>query len=322
MRSMITLSAICFITFLYSCTHNSVVNTNNESEFKSNSPFSIGPFEYSEKVIDTTFPDYMEEVKEIDIRYPISSSLKPYPTIIIEPGFFSESTDLEDIKNRYASHGFLVIGMTNTSHYKLITTSLEPYRIAIEQTIKYAIECNRDSANLLFGLIDTNAIGISGHSMGGGGVLMVCNSDSSTMRSYVKSAIAMNPFGNCDASNIDIPIFIFSSDKDKVINPFMIGKTSKPEDIYSSFESLPMTTERLFSNYKDMDHNGVVDYKLILPTSGNAETFLPAMICWFKVHLSNDTTFAKYLDEKANEFEELKSCFTSHEDVPDYIYFN
>ncbi len=320
MRSVLLnlfLSAMAFSVI--SCTHNKITNT-NEDDINSelNSPFSNGSFEFSNRV-DTVFPSYMEDVQEIDIRIPKSDSNKPFATIIVEPGFFSTSTDLENVKDRYASHGFLVVGVTNTSHYKLISTSLDPYKLALDQTIQYLLELNNLSSSSLFGLIDTNAIGVSGHSMGGGGVIMLCNS-SSQYSKYVKTAIAMNPFGNCDASNISIPIYMFSSDKDNVINPFMLGKTSKPEDIFESFKTLSSSTVRLFANYKDMDHNGVVDFKLILPTSGNADVFLPTMLSWFKVYLENDNSFEKYLKKSEAEFLKLSSSFISHGEVPEYLY--
>lgn len=113
---------------------------------------------------------------------------------------------------------------------------------------------------------------------------------------------------------------MFSSDKDNVINPFMLGKTSKPEDIFESFKTLSSSTVRLFANYKDMDHNGVVDFKLILPTSGNADVFLPTMLSWFKVYLENDNSFEKYLKKSEAEFLKLSSSFISHGEVPEYLY--
>jgi hypothetical protein len=138
-------------------------------------PGENGPCAYATVSGPDSFAAYMSDVKNLTFKIPTSFARPPFPTIILEPGFFSVTTDLDDVQNRYASHGFLVIGVINTAQFNLITTSLEPYKAALLQTLRYAIESSRDSANALFGKIDTTAIGISGHSMGGGGAIMACD---------------------------------------------------------------------------------------------------------------------------------------------------
>jgi alpha-beta hydrolase superfamily lysophospholipase len=262
----------------------------------------------------------MTDVKKLVLRIPSIGTRTPLPTIILEPGFFSVSTDLEDVANRYASHGFIVIGVTNTSHYKLITTSLEPYRQALLQTIQYAVESCKISTSQHFGLVDTNAIGVSGHSMGGGGTIMACDSILHTYSHYIKTAVAMNPFGKCSGFNIKIPVFLFSSELDAIFNPFMPGVSSSPGDVFFTFQSIPSSNTKLYANFKGMDHNAVVDKNFLLSTSGNAPVFLPSMVSWFKVYLAKDTSYQKYIDTTSTEFLTLKSRFIIKESSPDYLY--
>lgn len=284
-----------------------------------NPPDADGAYNYKVS-IDSILPSFMANVKELQIHTPVSDSIVTFPAIILEPGFFSVSTDLEDVSNRYASHGFIVVGVTNTAHFNLITTSLEPYKDALLETVRYLIESCRDSNSDLYGLIDSNAIGISGHSMGGGGTLMASNDVENAYNKHIKTAVCMNPFGKIIGENIRAPIFLFSSDLDAVINPFMLGVSSSPSDVFYSYESITQSTEKLFANFKDMDHNAVVDKNNFLATSGNASVFLPAMVSWFKVHLSQDADYQKYIDTTTAEFNKLKERYISKGRVPYYKY--
>ena len=130
----------------------------------------------------------------------------------------------------------------------------------------------------------------------------------------------MNPFGNCLGPNIQIPIVLFSSETDATFNPGMIGVGSSPANIYASYQSFTKAPSKFFANFKDMEHNGVVDKGLFLPTSGNADVFLPTMVSWFKSKLVGDTLYNKYLDTTSVEFNNLKSRFVAAANVPAYEY--
>jgi hypothetical protein len=307
------------IMAVISCSHFRDTGDDSNATEKFYSPATDGPGTYM-VTVDTTLPSFMPNVKRLELRTPTLASPVALPTIIIEPGFFSVSTDLKDVQNRYATHGFLVVGVTNTAHFNLITTSLEPYKMAILETIRYLVESSKDSNNELFGLIDTNAIGISGHSMGGGGAIMASNDITNDYSRYIESVLCMNPFGRIKGEHIGVPIFMFSSDVDAVINPFMPGVSASPEDVYYSFSTITNSPEKLFANFKGMDHNAVVDKNFLLPTSGNAALFLPSMVSWFKVFLAGETEYQVYLDTTSSEFSAMQSRFIAKGAVPGYYY--
>jgi hypothetical protein len=105
-----------------------------------------------------------------------------------------------------------------------------------------------------------------------------------------------------------------------MINPFMLGVSSSPKDIFTSFQSINSSPTKLYATFKGMDHNAVVDKNIFLNTSGNASAFLPSMISWFKVYLAKDTAYQKYIDTTSSEFRNLQPKFTSKENIPAYIY--
>jgi hypothetical protein len=126
--------------------------------------------------------------------------------------------------------------------------------------------------------------------------------------------------GKCSGANVNIPALLIASELDSVINPFMPGVSSSPEDIFFSFQSIPDNTVKLIAVFKGMDYNAVVDQSTLLKTSGNAAVFLPIMVAWFKVYLNEDSDYSKYIDTTSQEFSALKARFTSKGSVPEYLY--
>lgn len=278
----------------------------------------MGSIHYTVSNSVNKFPAYMHTVSSLTYRIPQTKG--PLPAVIVEPGFFSSTTQLDDVQNRLASHGFLVIGVNNTSHFNLITTNLEPYKAALLETIQFVLHSTTDSSHPLYRKVDTLSIGIIGHSMGGGGVIMACNSIGSDYNRYIKTAIAMNPYGKCSGSNIKIPVMLFSSDRDSIINPFMPHDAASPENVYFSFNSIQNGNIKLFANFKNMDHNGVVNATFLLSTSGSAELFLPTIISWLKVYLAGDVRYEVYLDSNNKAFAVIKDRFVEKGSVAAYQY--
>jgi hypothetical protein len=73
------------------------------------------------------------------------------------PGYGSKAADYAGIIRRLASHGFVVVGLG---------TSPGDGSKAL-QALNWADEKNRDSAHPLFGKLDMDTVGCSGHSLGG-----------------------------------------------------------------------------------------------------------------------------------------------------------
>jgi len=304
-------SVLCCFSF---CVCNPLI----EEEASFFPPTKQGDSNFSVSIDSTGFPAYMDGVDDLTYRIPQSGTPGPFPVMVVEPGFFAQTTSLDDVQDYFASHGFLVAGVNNKSHFNLVTTSLHAYKIAYLQTIEYLVSCNNDSTHALFGIIDTTRIGICGHSMGGGGAILAADSLEHPYNGYISTVIAMNPFGTVSGSRLRVQVLLFSSDLDKTWNPFMPGVSSKPEDIYYTYGTIPATTTRFFANFADMDHNGVVDKHILLPTSGNAHLFLPLMVSWLKTHLCGDERYAPYLDPDAEEFAEIKEPLTTGAVVPAY----
>jgi hypothetical protein len=283
-------------------------------------PGEAGPCAYTIVPGPSRLPAYMSSVQNVTFTIPTSGATAPFPTIIIEPGYFSMATNLGDIQNQYASHGFLVIGVNNNAHFNLIASTLEPYRQALLQTVRFAVESSRADTAALSGLVDTLAIGITGHSMGGGGTIRACDSVAHPYNRCIRAAIAINPFGTCRGTNIAVPVALLASDRDSVVNPFMPGVSSSPADIFYSYRTIPRTTTKLFANFDTLTHNAAVDRSVLLASSGNARLFFPTMVSWFKLYLAGDERYAGYLDTAGAGFAEIESRFAGRGEAPAYVY--
>jgi hypothetical protein len=70
-------------------------------------PFVKGSYSYEIVNCESTLPLYMENVADLTFRIPQTDDTLPLPTVILEPGFFSFTAQLDDVQNRLASHGFI-----------------------------------------------------------------------------------------------------------------------------------------------------------------------------------------------------------------------
>jgi hypothetical protein len=318
---------VILITFFYAfCNCSSSIADVIEFENKTFQPYCSpdkkGPHAFINTKEKNVLPLYMYNVKDITYRIPIQSNSiqPPFPTIIFEPGFFAHCKNYNDLLDYFASHGFLVIGVDNKSHRKLITRTLEAYHYALLETLQFVIKCNSDENSQLFRLIDTNAIGLSGHSMGGGGALRACNSTFISLTKYIAAIIAMNPYGKVTADNITIPTLLFASSRDNACNPCMKSGTASPENVYLSYKSIPVSTNKLFANFNGMDHNAVRDYTIFFATSGNAFTFMPLMLAWFKIYLLKDNRYSTWIEISGMGYDSLKTRYAPKNMVPAYQF--
>ena len=85
------------------------------------------------------------------------SNNKKHGVVLWCPGYANKAGDYELIIRRLASHGFVVVGLGTSQGDGTNAT----------QALNWIDEKNRDSSHPLFGKLDMDKIGCSGHSLGG-----------------------------------------------------------------------------------------------------------------------------------------------------------
>ena len=155
--------------------------------------------------------------EKYEIWYPsdLEQSDKPYPIVVIANGTGMKASKLRAIYEHLASWGFIVAG-NEDEHARTGASSAA--------TLDFILSLNDDPQSVFYGRVDTENIGITGHSQGGvGAVNAVTQQKNGNLykaicaQSTTSSAVAyaLNQLDgelgggwNCDTTALSIPAFM------------------------------------------------------------------------------------------------------------------
>lgn len=232
---------------------------------------SAGEYEvsYFEQVV-------MENYKKYEIWYPseMESSDKQYPVVVINNGTGVKASKCQALFEHLASWGFIVIA--NEEEYSW-------NGFAAEMSLKYLLKSNEDSTSIFYQHIDTENIGVSGHSQGGVGTInTITITEHATMykaafaASITQEELSFELEWEYDASKINIPFFMVAGTGDldaQIISP-LEGMTQ----IYDKIVDSPI---RVMARRTNAEHGDMLTY------ANGYET------AWFMWHLQGDEEAAK-----------------------------
>lgn len=229
-------------------------------------------------VKDMTFPHSQEGAtySEYRIWYPadMETSSEQYPVIIVTngtgSGYADGMTDPEAYRQVFthmASWGFIAVGNNDGNSGTGQSTS---------ESLDLLLKLNKDSTSPFFGKVDTDAIGVFGHSQGGAGAINAAtNWENSTMFKSVLSASATQPVLALllqypyDASKISVPCFLTAA------TGYMETEMVAPlESVMGNYNA--MTTPAVMARRNGIDHGHTL-------YMGNGYT-----IAWFRYTLLDD----------------------------------
>ena len=130
-------------------------------------PDQVGPYVMGE--FETSLRDE-ERNRRMDVRvlYPLLESevdVEPRPLVIFNHGFLLSATGYESYAGHLASHGFVV------ALPSFPTSFLSVHHARLAEDVRFVIDtllaATDESGHPLFGRIDSERIGASGHSLGG-----------------------------------------------------------------------------------------------------------------------------------------------------------
>ncbi|MCI8466585.1 MAG: alpha/beta hydrolase [Bacilli bacterium] len=144
------------------------------------------------------------------VYYPeeLENSNKKYPVVVVLNGTGVLPKKYKALFKHLASWGFIVVGNDDGS---------TGFGKSSDETIDYIKKATDDKDSVLYGKIDINNIGITGHSQGGAGVFTAISI--MEHRNDYKTAVALSPtheetafaFGwNYDLTKINIPTLIIA----------------------------------------------------------------------------------------------------------------
>ena len=159
------------------------------------------------KYAEESAPD---PLKKFEIYYPaeLSDSGGKYPLVLFLNGTGIPGSKYKALFRHLASWGFVVAGNEDPSTGTGAGADL---------TLQRLLELNENPDSVFHGKLDTENIGISGHSQGGAGVLSVVTM--SEYRSFYKTAVALSPTHeeaaraldwNYELEKVSVPLLMFA----------------------------------------------------------------------------------------------------------------
>jgi dienelactone hydrolase len=204
------------------------------------------------------------------IYYPTATG--SYGAIAVSPGFTAYQSSISWIGERLASHGFVVITIDT------ITTSDQPDSRGrqLKAALDRVVTLSRSSSSVLYNKVDASRLGVSGHSMGGGGTLAAARDNPS-----YKAAVPLAPWHTTKSwSRVTVPTLIIGGESD--------GIASVRSHSIPFYTSLPSSTRKAYAELNGEGH-------FFPQLSSNYPLVGRYMISWFKRFMDEDTRYSPFL---------------------------
>jgi predicted dienelactone hydrolase len=200
------------------------------------------------------------------IYFPTDTSQGTFGAVVITPGFTEKQSAVNWLGPRIASYGFVVFVIDTNS------TNDQPTPRSTEMLAALDYLTGTSSVK---GEVDASRLGVSGHSMGGGGTL-----ESTITRPSLKAAIPMEPWdqNNKNFSKDTVPTLIIAAQNDQVAP---IAQHAKP-----FYSSIPTSTQKMYLELAGGSH---------FATNSANTTTQQYYVSWLKRFLDNDTRYSQFL---------------------------
>ena len=199
------------------------------------------------------------------IYYPTDTSHGTWGGVAIVPGYTALFANEEAwMGPRLASFGFVVIGIETLSRDDFDVDRGTELLAALDYLTQQSPVRDR---------VDPSRLAVSGHSMGGGGVVYATEH-----RPSLKAAVALAPYSpSQDMSTDKVPTMVMAGQNDTVVTP------SSLDGLYATLRA---STQNAFVQIAGADH---VYYTH--PNSVEMRILIP----WLKIFVDQDTRYTRFL---------------------------
>lgn len=226
--------------------------------------------------------------KKYEVWYPseMANSDAKYPLVIMANGTGTPASKYKEVFDHLASWGFIVAGNEDENSRSGASSAA---------TLDYMLQLNKDSNSKFYQKIDTENIGIAGHSQGGvGAINAITNQSNGNLYKTVFTASMTSPFWgqanqlgldwSYDMTKVNIPCFMVAG-----TGYFDAGKTEDPTategqgicplwGLEENYDAIPDNVTKIIAREKDKDHSDMLRY---------ADGYMTA---WFMYHLKGVAT--------------------------------
>ncbi|MFH1246075.1 MAG: CAP domain-containing protein [Candidatus Omnitrophota bacterium] len=253
-----------------------------------------------------TLADGTKKDLVITIWYPSSGNAvaaagAPYPLVVFSHGMLlGNATQSRFITSGLASKGYIVCATTHedsvyyrgTKDASPLTKGFNDRPLDVQAIITEMLRLNNTSGSLFYGMIDENAIGMMGHSLGGWTSELVCGGtppgQESLADSRVKAGVLFDPASIAAVfSSIHVPMMCFFG-----ANSFM--KSHGNGSIYES-----LNPPKYVATVEGLSH---MDFSDLGSSKPGAQAVLRYTIAFFDRYLKGDLSTEQILETKDQTF--------------------
>ena len=200
------------------------------------------------------------------IYFPTDTSQGTFGAIAIVPGFTEKQNTISWLGPRLASQGFVIFTIDTNSTFDNPTSRATQLLAALD----YLTQTSSVRAE-----VDASRLGVSGHSMGGGGTL-----EASVSRPSLKAAIPMAPWDQNvkNFSNDTVPTLIVAAQNDNI--------APVKQHALVFYNSIPTTRAKMYLELAGASHT---------TTNSPNTTQAQYEVAWLKRFIDNDTRYTQFL---------------------------
>ncbi len=230
---------------------------------------------------ETAFAEYAadnEQSKAFRIWYPaeLMQSNRVYPVVVMVNGTGVPSSKYEAVFRHLASWGFIVIGNEDANAWDGASSAA---------SLDFMLTLHTDAASPFYRRVDTQHIGIAGHSQGGVGAINAVTEQENGNRytamyaaSTTHLALAEALQWSYDASKITIPCFLTAGTKQADAGNAKDAGICPLWSLEENYQAISDDVPKLYARRINVDHGEMLAY---------ADGYMTA---WFLYHLQGDET--------------------------------
>ena len=246
----------------------------------------------------------VDEFGAATIFYPLTLSFtKAASAVVFVPGYYGAAEQYDWWGPALASLGIVTMMIDTNSRDDDFQKRVQAH-IAAVKFLKDEV-ANSDSP--ISGKVDTNKVGIMGHSLGGGSALVAAadlGDEIAAVMPLLPYCCELNQPLDVDNSKLTVPTLIITATGDTIASPTQHSRVM--------YDSIPDGISKAYVEFAGGDHNLPLNFDTESPYSGselkNQARFI---FSWLQLQMEGDADYAANFSDKV--IDELEAEFTAVE---------
>tara|TARA_B110000858_G_scaffold198487_1_gene265600 strand:+ start:5983 stop:6939 length:957 start_codon:yes stop_codon:yes gene_type:complete len=246
----------------------------------------------------------VDEFGAATIFYPLTLSFtKAASAVVFVPGYYGVAEQYDWWGPALASLGIVTMMIDTNSRDDDFQKRVQAH-IAAVKFLKDEV-ANSDSP--ISGKVDTNKVGIMGHSLGGGSALVAAaelGDEIAAVMPLLPYCCQLNQPLDVDNSKLTVPTLIITATGDTIASP--------TEHARVMYDSIPDGISKAYIEFAGGDHNLPLNFDTALSYSGSElKNQARFVFSWMQLQVGDDADYAANFSSKA--IDELDAEFTAIE---------